>query len=75
MPGVLQAAEEDAEPEWVYMEPEFPPLPPAEWAPALIAHIREQRSQQEKAVVLNYAGEHSSGWEIYHVDEERLTTW
>ena len=65
-----------AEPEWPpYVEPEFPPLPPADWAPWLVDHIQRQRDGREQPLVLNLAGEHSSGWEILDVDEENLITW
>ena len=72
----VQGADAAAEPDWPpYVEPEFPPLPPVDWAPWLIKHIQRQRDGQEKPIVLNFAGEHSSGWEILDVDEENLITW
>lgn len=70
------AAPEQAEPEFPpYVEPEFPPLPHNSWAPWLIESVELGRAGEERPLTLNFAGEHSSGWEIYDVDEENLITW
>ena len=70
------AAPEQEEPDFPpYVEPEFPPLPHSSWAPWLIDCVEQQRAGEERPLTLNFAGEHSSGWEIYDVDEENLITW
>ena len=65
--------QEAAGPANVYRAPEDVPIPDASIARDLIEHFRDEDA--ERPVKINHAGEHSSGWQLYDVDDENTIVW
>lgn len=57
----------------VYRPPPDAPIPDASMAAQVIEHYRDDAARARFKV--NHAGEHSSGWQLYDVDEENTIVW
>lgn len=57
----------------MYNAPPDVPIPDASMAREIIERFRYEDADPDFKV--NHAGEHSSGWQLYDVDEENIIIW
>ncbi len=70
---MVQDAAESAPPRNEYRAPEHVSIPDAVLSRRVIDHYKEEDAVQ--AFPINHAGEHSSGWQLYDVDDENTIVW